>query len=325
MKKALLLIVVCSVGCIPLTDDREPVSVCEVEYVDLASERVASRFVFRQGRLVETWNTQGPGRVTTSQFERDRTGRIVRRTWTRKDSGEPQYWFSWRRVNGPHPEATVIEKDIRYHYDDAGNHVSRVTRSVHATASDTDVSTYSHHYEYDELGRKTSKVTSLQRDGRTSSREKRYMYEGGRLRSMTTALSSIATETRFTYDELGRLASRTHISHRTRVKRFNYDDAGRLQSISSDVHTLRFEYDDAGRLATNTPHGIDYTYDEGGRLTMADYGGGEGYRVQYSPSCRSSFAHPAVTPHNDYLRYYEGPYERRLTLPTAERERFLYH
>ncbi len=68
---------------------------------------------------------------------------------------------------------------------------------------------------------------------------------------------------------------------------------------------------------------IDYMY--GGRLAKADYGGVEGYLVQYSPTCASSFGHRSVTPNLDYVRYYEGPYEHRLTLPTAEREPFLYH
>ncbi|MGM0559200.1 MAG: RHS repeat domain-containing protein [Myxococcota bacterium] len=325
MRYSWLIVLLFLTGCIPLLDDSVAEQRCVVERVDTDRGRMSNRWVFIDGRLAAQRTVRGPGTASEATFVRDRAGRLVRESWqTTQLAGSIPEWFAWNSIMVRYETPIVRDVEVTYRYDERGN-PAQVTRSKRLTTTEqVHRSQMSYIYEYDDLGRKTSKTTVYRDEDSRDTNSKRYTYRSGRLYSMETELSAdLTTRTVFTYDSAGRPNGYKHEApSSTTEKKLEYDEDGNLTSLRTYAP---FEYDAAGRLISEPIHGARFEYDGSGRLSSARYPDGSGYRMQYSSGCSSEFSHPAFTPHSDYHIYYEGPYEYRLTLPPSARSAFLMH
>ncbi len=98
-------------------------------------------------------------------------------------------------------------------------------------------------------------------------------------------------DTRYTYDALNRLVSRS-VPSVPSVDRFSYDAVGNLLTASNETAHLAFSYDALNRLASSETRvagqvfGVSYAYDLGGLCTNVVYPGGRAVRYGYDADGR---------------------------------------
>lgn len=89
---------------------------------------------------------------------------------------------------------------------------------------------------------------------------------------------------RFTYDNLGRLAT---VTHGPRTSVLAYDGQGNLASLTDPLgHFVSFEYDPVGRITRQILPGereILYSYDANGNLTSITPPGRPSHALSYTP------------------------------------------
>jgi len=98
-------------------------------------------------------------------------------------------------------------------------------------------------------------------------------------------------DTRYTYDALNRLVSRS-VPSVPSVDRFSYDAVGNLLTASNETARLAFSYDAMNRLVSSETRvagqvfGVSYAYDLGGLCTNVVYPGGRAVRYGYDADGR---------------------------------------
>ncbi|MBX3443840.1 MAG: RHS repeat protein [Planctomyces sp.] len=201
---------------------------------------------------------------------------------------------TWHSTLAVPTQITAPRKTTTFTYDSAGNMLTRTETDTtsQSVPYSTNGQTRTWTYTYDSLGHVLT-VTGPRTDVTATTT---YTYDSttGNLETVTDALNHVSTidsynnrglptqmtdpngmVTTFTYDERGRLLTRTvDDGGADATTTFGYNAAGLVTSITlPDGYELNYEYDDAHRLtAVENDDGerIEYTLDDAGKITEQD-------------------------------------------------------
>ncbi len=191
---------------------------------------------------------------TTHAYRYDEVGNLVSRSVD--PLAEVRFTYD---LDGLPVTITSGELDITQRFDDAGRLVEREDGRGVTTA-----------FAYDAASR-LSTIHAQDVDGRTVDVQ-RYAYD---VAGLPVRHNTVADETTYDYDALGRLTAATTVARGTgevlEQLGYGYDDAGRRTSLTSVAGTTSYRYDDADRLiSSDGPDGeVAYGYDPAGNRTRA--------------------------------------------------------
>ncbi len=230
-------------------------------------------FTDDSGNLLTDLNDTDELRVSYSIY--DALGRVTQTQYlkgvTIDIAADPQNAGLYVTTLGFDPESITtdqIQSTSTTEYDAAG----RVAKSTSTTGTVTT-------YEYDEVGRQIRTTLDIDGDPLTTNDIQETSVEYDSLGRQTLTRDALGNETRYTYDDLGRLIQTTYADDTTTST--EYDNLGRRISETDQLgRTTQYECDDAGRLtAVVLPEVIDpdtdlatnpryeYGYDAQGRQT----------------------------------------------------------